>query len=243
MDRPRVRSPRPWSRRLTCPSVRASSSSSPAGLTWPRQRSFEPGHQPGVRPVIRDHRLEEAAIASRFPAAFRPPAFASRPSCSRRGVGPTSRSAYRTSARTSTGLPRSARTSCDRGGRPLYPEDGGAHPDRGACSAGACRSAAASPCTPPEPPTGGDRFTRHQRGFTRFARPVFPSPAGARMERAATWASPGLRTPPTRSRRRTPRWGQAIEHGPGTTLYDISRTSNPACSLVSCDLASHRALR
>ena len=33
VDRPRVRSPRPWSRRLTCPSVRASSSSSPAGLT------------------------------------------------------------------------------------------------------------------------------------------------------------------------------------------------------------------
>ena len=95
------------------------------------------------------------------------------------------RSAYRTRpgrARTPTGLPRSARTSCDRGGRPLYPEDGGAHPDRGACSAGACRSAAASPCTPPEPPTGGDRFTRHQRGFTRFARPVFPSPVAPRME-------------------------------------------------------------
>jgi len=30
--------------------------------------------------------------------------------------------------RTSTGLPRSARTSCDRGGCPLCPEDGGAHP-------------------------------------------------------------------------------------------------------------------
>ena len=27
----------------------------------------------------------------------------------------------------------------------------------------------------------------------------------------------GLRTPPTRSRQRTPRWGQATEHGPGTT--------------------------
>jgi hypothetical protein len=30
--------------------------------------------------------------------------------------------------RTSTGLPRSARTSCDRGGCPLYPGDGGALP-------------------------------------------------------------------------------------------------------------------
>jgi hypothetical protein len=31
-------------------------------------------------------------------------------------------------ARTPTGLPRSAHTSCDRGGCPLNPEDGGAHP-------------------------------------------------------------------------------------------------------------------
>jgi hypothetical protein len=32
----------------------------------------------------------------RFPAAFRPPAFASRVILSRQGVGPSSRSAYRT---------------------------------------------------------------------------------------------------------------------------------------------------
>jgi len=41
--------------------------------------------------------------------------------------------------------------------------------------------------------------------------------------------------------RRTSRWGQAIEHGPGTTLYVIDLASNPACSLVACDLASHRS--
>jgi hypothetical protein len=46
----------------------------------------------------------------------------------------------------------------------------------------------------------GSRFTRHQRGFKRFARPVFPSPVAARMERAALGLSPGLRTPPTKSR-------------------------------------------
>jgi len=68
---------------------------------------------------------------SRFPVAFRLPAFASRSSDTRRGVGLSSRSAYRTRhrrARTPTGLPRSARTSCDRGGCPLYPEDSGAPP-------------------------------------------------------------------------------------------------------------------
>jgi len=63
----------------------------------------------------------------------------------------------------------------------------------------------------------GHCFTRHQRGFTQFTRPVFPSPVAARMERAALGLSPGLRTPPTKSRRRTPRWGQANEHRPGTT--------------------------
>jgi NAD(P)-dependent dehydrogenase (short-subunit alcohol dehydrogenase family) len=74
--------------------------------------------------------LEEAAILSRFPVAFRLPAFASRSSDARRGIGPSSRSAYRTRppARTPTGLPRSARMSCDRDGSPLYPGDDGAHP-------------------------------------------------------------------------------------------------------------------
>jgi hypothetical protein len=61
------------------------------------------------------------------------------------------------SARTPTGLPRSARTSCDRGGRPLYPKDGGAHPDRSWLPAGACRFAAASPCT---------RRTSHRAGIS-----------------------------------------------------------------------------
>jgi hypothetical protein len=54
--------------------------------------------------------------------------------------------------RTPTGLPRSARTSCDRGGRPLYPGDNGAHPDRGDFQPGACRSTAASPFSPPPIP-------------------------------------------------------------------------------------------
>jgi len=79
---------------------------------------------------------------------FRPPAFASRSSDARRGIGPSLRSAYRTQVRTSMGLPRSARMSYDRGGCPLYPEDDGAHPGRGTCSTGACRSTAASPSIP-----------------------------------------------------------------------------------------------
>ena len=52
----------------------------------------------------------------------------------------------------------------------------------------------------------------------------------------------GLRTPPAKSRQRTPRWGQAIEHGPGTTaqliiIVDLQSSS----SLNACDLVSHVA--
>jgi len=48
-----------------------------AGSPDPRQRSFEPGNSP-IRPVMREPLAEEPAPGSRFPAAFRPPAFASR---------------------------------------------------------------------------------------------------------------------------------------------------------------------
>ena len=88
------------------------------------------------------------SIVSRFPVVFRPPAFASWSSDSRRGIGLSLRSAYRTRdrARTLTGLPRSARMSYDRGGSPLYPEDGGARPGQVVSLTGACRFSAASPC-------------------------------------------------------------------------------------------------
>ena len=52
-----------------------------------------------IRPVIRRPPAEGLASGRRFPAAFRPPAFASRSSFARRGVGPSSRSADRTRPR------------------------------------------------------------------------------------------------------------------------------------------------
>jgi len=76
------------------------------------------------------------------------------PSATRPGIGPSSRSAYRTltHARTLTGLPRSTRTNYDRGGCLLYPGGGGAHPADKKSSTGACRSSTASPYTPLEQP-------------------------------------------------------------------------------------------
>ena len=80
-------------------------------------------------------------------------------------------------------------------------------------------------------------MTRRQRGFTRFTRPAFPGlwPPG--------WNGPPLGFSagftPRRYRRRTPRMGQAVEHGPGTTRsHQLILQSGS--SLVSCDLASQR---
>ena len=66
-----------------------------AHLTASVSALSRPGTRPGIRPVIQNDRVEDAAIVSRFPVAFPQPAFASRSSDSRRGVGRSSRSAYR----------------------------------------------------------------------------------------------------------------------------------------------------
>ena len=113
-----------------------------------------PGTTPGIRPVIHDRRQEEASTLPRFPVAFRPPAFASRVILFPPGIWAfltVGLPATISSGRTPTGLPRSTRTRCDRGGCPLYPGDGGALPAGMPCPAGACRFPAASPCTPPAP--------------------------------------------------------------------------------------------
>jgi hypothetical protein len=160
----------------------------------------------------------EPAIMSRFPAAFRLPAFASRSPCSRPGTGPSSRSAYRAppSARTRTGFPRFTPARYDRGGCPLYPGDGGARPGRMPCPASACRFPAASPCHPaPTSHQRGSAITGHQRGFTRFTRPVCPSPVAPRMGRETLGLVPVLRTPPLPAAH--DRAGPGREHAPGTT--------------------------
>jgi hypothetical protein len=159
-----------------------------------------PGTRPGIRPVIQNDRLEEAAIASRFPVAFPLPAFASRSSCSRRGVGPSLRSAYRDTpkgARTSTGLPRSARMSCDRDGCPLYPEDGGAPPGQVVSLTGACRSTAASPYTPLQHPITRGFASRGINGGSSNS-PVRSSP---RLWPPG-WNGPPLGFPPSFAPRR-----------------------------------------
>jgi len=90
------------------------------------------------------------ARGTRFPAAFRPPAFASRVF-----LCPLGDSAFLTSGlpaarsrRTPSGLPRSAWSRCGRGGRRLNPGDSGAHPTGRWRPVGTCRLTAAGPCSP-----------------------------------------------------------------------------------------------
>jgi hypothetical protein len=183
---------------------------------------------------MRDDRLEGVAILSRFPVAFPLPAFAFRSSDARRGVGLSSRSAYRPEGRTSTGLPLSARSSCGRGGCLLYPEDGGAPPGRGTCSAGACRSSAASPCFLANYiPSTRTPLRGISRRFRFFTRPACPSPVAPWMERAPSGFPSSFA--PRRYRRRTSRARPGRLSTDPELLDHIRLILQSGNSLVSCD--------
>ena len=86
-------------------------------------------------------------------------------------------------------------------------------------------------------------ITRHQRGFTQFTRPAFPSPV------AAGWNEPPLGFPPGFAPRRpgaddARRGGdRPSKHGPGTTRSTSTWVDPPiGSSLTTCDLASHDEL-
>ena len=128
---------------------RRSSASVLQRLTCPRQHPFGSGPQAGIRPVIRGDHLEEQPCRPRFPVAFRPPAFASWASCSRRGVRPSSRSAYRAASGPDPDGVSTFRTHEIRPGWvPSIPRDGGVLPAGRRSPAGACRLLSGQPCTP-----------------------------------------------------------------------------------------------
>src|SRR5215207_1244311 len=97
------------------------------GSPDPRQLPFGSGHQARYPAGYAGRSAEGPTIMSRFPVAFRPPAFASRVI-----LHPPRNSISLTVdlpdpvAWPSTGLSRSARTRFDRIGRPLPPRDSGA---------------------------------------------------------------------------------------------------------------------
>jgi hypothetical protein len=74
------------------------------------------------------------------------------------------------------------------------------------------------------------------KGSRMFTRPVFPSPVAPGWN-GSSWALPPSFAPRDYSQRTSGR-GQAIEHGPETCVYGISRTSNLAGLLDTCDLVA-----
>jgi hypothetical protein len=163
---------------------------------------------------------------SRFPVAFRPPAFASRSSDSRRGIGLSLRSAYRArpSARTSTGLPRSARTSCDRGGCPLYPENDGAHPAGSPPRPAPAASQRQVLRSRQQQAIDGVPFTRHQTRVHAIHPSGLPLAHAPGMEPAALRLPPELRTLPSPATH--------VEGGdrPSSTDLELPLNSHPSIS-------------
>ena len=106
--RPSVRSPP--RRRLTCPRVRTPPRPCRGAHLTRVSALSGPGTRPGIRPVIRHRWRRSQLLQSRFPAAFRPPAFASRVILCPPGTWAflTVGLPGTTGARTLTGLPRFA---------------------------------------------------------------------------------------------------------------------------------------
>jgi hypothetical protein len=184
-----------------------------------------------------------ATSLSRFPAAFPPPALASWSSCSRSGIRPSSRLAYRPAHWPDPDGVSTFRTHKQRPG--WVPSI-----SRGR----RCSSGLATITSPRLPLLNGTslhpatttidarlRLTRHQRGFKQFTRPVFPSPD------APGWNGSFLGFPPSSAPRnysqRTSGQGQAYRARTRNTLYGISQTSDLAGLLDTCDLVSHSWFR
>jgi len=174
---------------------------------------------------------------SRFPVAFRLPALASWSSDSRRGVGPSLRSAYRAaSPGPRRGLPRFAHTSCDWGGCLLYPEDGGALPAEK--PAQPAPVASQRPVLAPRYSIPSSRAYGHEASTEVYA--IHPSSLPLACNPWMEHGSSGfcLSFEPRRGRRRrTSGRGQATSTGLELRIRHSSNLLS-SCSLVLCDLVS-----
>jgi hypothetical protein len=103
--------------------------------------------------------------------------------------------------RTQTGFPCFTRTSCDRGGCPLYSGDNGAHPDRSRSPASVRRFSTAQSLHPATTihPCGAPLDEASTKGSNDFTRPIFPSPVATGWNSSVLGLNPELRTPPSRA--------------------------------------------
>jgi hypothetical protein len=198
----------------------------PTGSPDPRQHPFGSGHQPVSGRLSGNHQRRSqhqpfpvsrclSATGIRFSGRPAPAAEFSLPHGQ-----PTRQQIF---VWTSTGLSRSARDRCDRGGCPLYPGDGGALPPGQIPPGGTRRLTAAGPYLPLKLPICGsandEASTRlHAIHPSGLSQPVAPGWNGN------PWAlHPGLRTP--RSPTTHAEAGTVPAHWTGHYTIDISRPS------------------
>jgi hypothetical protein len=193
---------------------------------------------------MRDDRLEEAAIVSRLPVAFPLPAFASRSSDTRRGVGPSSRSAYR-AAPVARPDPDGVTTFRTHELRPGWVPS---LPQGRRCSSRPSRlldrrlPLCHGQSFDPAPTSHLARLpvTRHQRGFKQLTRPAIPLTRGRPDGTGRPWAFP--RAPHPADQEPTTHVEVGTGHRARTWNYALNITSvDPpiGSSLTTCDLASH----
>jgi hypothetical protein len=124
------------------------------------------------------------------------------------------------------GVPRFARASCDRGGCPLDPGDGGTHTTGNPSPAAACRIATAKSLPPAKHPSSEVQCDEASLRVHCIHPSGLPLACGSRMDRAPLGFSPELRTPPSPAAH--VRVGTGLEYWPGTT-QSTSSVDPPFC--------------
>ena len=152
-------------------------------------------------------------MPSRFPAAFRPPAFASWAI-----LFPLGSYAFLTvsrpggcTTRTPTGFPRSTRARYDRGGCSLYPEAAVSIQMAETSTTRRLPLRSGQPCTPLPRPIGG-AWDHETSSGVHSRSPVRSSPDLWLPDGTKTLGSHHLSSAPHRYRRRTSGWGRVHGH-------------------------------
>jgi hypothetical protein len=196
-----------------------------SGVHQLRVLTGSPGHVstlsgPGSRPYPAGYRWTDGGGAAHHVPRF-PLPFGHRHSLLGHPV-PAGGSAFLTvsppalPSRNSTGFPRSTRARNDRGGRPLYPGDGGVLPVEGSLFNRHLPLSSGQSLHPADTSHRRDpNVTRHHRRFTRVHPSGLPLACDPRMGRGSLGFFPELRTPPLPATH--VRAGTGHGHWPGTT--------------------------
>ena len=190
-----------------------------------------PGHQARYPASYKRRLVKGPAIQPRFPAAFRPSAFAFWASCPARELRPLTIGLLRHHRRGpgQGSVFRMHGTSWD--GRPLYPGGGGVHTTVPRSAVAACRFPVASPFHPGLATRPGELgITGHRQGFTGVRPSSLPLTCGTLGGTGALGLSPEAPHPAGRTHRRTSRAGTGL---------NTEQRSRPRHQRTSTDRLTH----